>query len=168
MKNKGILPFLIVRTLHRMTATAMGVPFRPGKPALSAYAAFTREQLQNIPDAELPAVQERMYRISRRMGSLLRKNLFLRSDERAHRVVFWLYRCIGIDLEGTCPGEITVCRCYFSGFYTPEMCRVISAMDRGIFAGIFGGGELTFQSRITEGCPCCHAVFTSDETRSVK
>ncbi len=161
-----LLQFAVVRTLHRMTAKAMGVPFRPGRPALQAYAAFTREQLEKLPGAEVPAVQERMYRIAYRMGTLCRKVLCIRSDARARRLVFLLYRMIGIELAGVCPGQITVRRCFFRDFYTPEMCRVMSAMDRGIFAGVFGGGELTFTERITEGCACCHADFSTDETRT--
>lgn len=167
MKNK-MLQSLIVWTLHGMTASAMKGPFRPGKPALQAYAAFTKEQLEQMPASELPAVQERMYRISHRMGSLLRTILLIRTQKRARKVVFWLYRNIGITLDGACPGAITVRRCYFSACYTPEQCRIMSAMDRGIFVGLFGGGELTFTSRITEGCPCCHAVFSLEEMRSGK
>lgn len=168
MKNNAVLQFLIVRVLHRVTAKAMGVPYQPGKPALAAYAAFTKKQLAQIPEAELPAVQERMYQASWRMGNLIRKVLFIRSNLRARRVVFWLYRQIGIDLEGPCPGSVIVRRCYFSAYYTPEMCLVMSAMDKGIFAGLFGGGALTFEERITEGYPCCRAVFAAEETRSEK
>lgn len=165
MKNNAMIQFLIVRTLHAMTASAMGVPAQSGRPVLQAYAAFTKKQLEQIPKAELPAVQERMYRAARRMGTLIRKVLFIRTDARACRVVRWLYQNIGIELEGSCPGAVMIRRCYFSEFYTPEMCRVMSAMDKGIFAGLFGGGELTFEYRITEGCPCCHAVFSMGETR---
>lgn len=168
MKNNAVLQFLIVRTLHFVTAKAMGAPFRPGWPALPAYAAFTKAQMESLSEAELPAVRERMYRTARRLGTLLRRLLFIRSQERARRVVFWLYRSIGITLDGSCPGTVTVRRCFFSAYYTPEMCWIMSAMDRGIFAGLFGGGELTFEARITEGCPCCRAVFVSDETRLEK
>lgn len=160
--------FPVVWVLHGVTARAMGVPFRPGWDALRTYAAFTCEQIKKTPASELPAMQERLYRAAVRMGALLRRVLIIRTDARAQRVLFGLYRCIGIELNGECPGNVTVCRCYFSEFYTPEMCRVMSAMDRGIFAGLFGGGELRFTSRITEGCPCCRASFTREETRSAQ
>lgn len=155
MKNNPILQFLVVRALHRMTAKAMGVPYRPGRPALRAYADFTRAQALRT-DA---AAQDRMYRSARRMGSLIRRLCFVRTQEQARRILFWLYRNIGITLDGQCPGTVLVRSCYFSDFYTPELCRVMSAMDRGIFAGLLGGGELTFQTRITEGCSCCRAIF---------
>lgn len=164
MKCNAAISFLIVRTLHRMTARAMGVPFQGGTPALLAYAAFTQEQLSAIPESELPAVRERMYRAAFQTGRRLRSLLFIRSDARARRVLFWLYRNIGIELEGACPGSIRVRRCFFSDFYSPEMCRVMSAMDSGIFAGLFGGGKLSFDARITEGCPCCLAAFTREKS----
>lgn len=168
MKNNTVIQFLIVRTLHRMTAKAMGAPFRPGIPPLPAYACFTQEQMEQIANADIEAVQKRMYQSARRMGGLIRNVLFIRSNARARRVIISLYRNIGIDLEGSCPGTVTIRRCYFSEFYTPEMCAIMSAMDQGIFAGLFGGGDLTFVSRITEGCSCCRAVFAPEETRFEK
>ena len=75
-----------------------------------------------------------------------------------------LYDVLDIDFHGSDSGsgsgEITISRCYFSSFYTPEVCRVMSAMDRGLLAGLAGGGELVFIERITEGRPCCRARFT--------
>lgn len=161
MNNNPILQFLIIRALHRMTAKAMGVPYRPGKPALQSYARFTQEQLEQL--ATRPDAREKMYQAARDTGSLIRKVLLIRTDDRARRVLFRLYAYIGITLSGVCPGEITVEQCYFSRFYTPEMCRIMSSMDAGIFAGIFGGGKLHFHARITEGCPCCRAEFTPGE-----
>lgn len=160
MKNKHPLRLPIVWALHAMTAKAMGIPFRPGLPALENYARFTRDCAAQIGKDELPAVEEKLYRTAFRAGNCIRKLLFIRTDARARNVLFRLYCNIGIELEGPCPGDIQVRRCYFSKFYTPEICRIMYAMDRGIFAGLFGGGELAFSSRITEGCPCCQAAFS--------
>ncbi len=75
-----------------------------------------------------------------------------------------LYDILDIDFDGSDSGsgsgEITISRCYFSSFYSPEVCQVMSAMDRGLLAGLAGGGELVFIERITEGQPCCRARFT--------
>ena len=57
-------------------------------------------------------------------------------------------------------GEIVVTDCYFSRFYTPEQCAVMSSVDSGIIAGLCGGGTLTFTERITEGCRRCRACFS--------
>lgn len=57
-------------------------------------------------------------------------------------------------------GEIVVTDCYFSRYYTPEQCAVMSSVDSGIIAGLCGGGTLTFTERITEGCRRCRACFS--------
>ena len=57
-------------------------------------------------------------------------------------------------------GEIVVTDCYFSRFYTPEQCAIMSSVDSGIIAGLCGGGTLTFTERITEGCRRCRACFS--------
>ena len=57
-------------------------------------------------------------------------------------------------------GEIVVTDCYFSRFYTPEQCAIMSSVDSGIIAGLCGGGTLTFTERITEGCRQCRACFS--------
>ena len=72
----------------------------------------------------------------------------------AARVVYGL---LDIDLRGTPDGEITVRRCAFSDSYSPEVCRLVSALDTGLLAGLSGGDRLEFTQRITEGGPCCLA-----------
>lgn len=166
----SLIQRFVIRILHHMTAKAFQVPWKfhvSWKPAktssmLQNYALFTQEQLRQLSKEEIRAVQKRMYQISRCMGTWIRRLLFIRTDKQARRVVFWLYRNICIDLSGPCPGSITVNSCYFSQYYTPYMCRVISAMDKGIFSGIFGGGSLSFEERITEGHTCCSAVFEKE------
>lgn len=70
----------------------------------------------------------------------------------------------GKDDRGEKERRQTVCRlniphCSFSSAYSPETCRVMSAMDAGIISGILGGGRLEFFQRKTEGCPCCRAFY---------
>lgn len=54
--------------------------------------------------------------------------------------------------------RIRIPHCSFSGAYTPRTCYVMSGLDAGIICGIFGGGKLAFEERLTEGCPACSAV----------
>jgi hypothetical protein len=68
-----------------------------------------------------------------------------------------LYRAIGIEIQGDGQGNVTVKRCYFSQFYAGSVCDLISALDDGLFAGLSGGGRLTFSERLTEGSGCCRA-----------
>lgn len=78
-----------------------------------------------------------------------------------------LYRAIGIDfagelrgeLPGGLPREVVIGRCFFSRFYSEGVCRLISALDSGVAAGISGGGQLEFYQRLSEGHECCWAQF---------
>ncbi len=74
-----------------------------------------------------------------------------------------LYQAIAIDFQGDTCGRVTIARCYFSHFYTAQVCRLMSAMDRGLFAGLLGRGRLDFTARMTEGHDCCRALFAAQE-----
>jgi len=56
--------------------------------------------------------------------------------------------------------------CGFSRFYTGRVCRLISALDGGTFAGLSGGGKLEFSQRITEGHDCCRGRLLFPEGSS--
>lgn len=122
--------------------------------ALADYAAFTKRCMES-----LPADCARMYRLACDAGAMLRRITGFSVKFDLQRLVFLLYRNIGIDMHGELPGKITVPICYFSRVYTPAQCEMISAMDSGIVAGICGGGRLVFTKRITEGCDCCTACL---------
>jgi predicted ArsR family transcriptional regulator len=68
-----------------------------------------------------------------------------------------VYGLLDIDLRGNGRGELTVRRCAFSEVYSAEVCRLVSALDAGLLAGLSGGDRLEFTRRITEGAPCCLA-----------
>lgn len=161
---KHLLARIELQLLMNLTAKAFGqkplhVWTRPHAQALTAYAACTRDWMQNttmVPDV----LQSAMYRRALRMGRLLRRLTFFLRDAGHARLVFALYKGIGIDMHGALPGEIQVRACFFSRCYTPGMCALISAMDDGMVSGIMGGGRLTFTQRMTEGCGCCRACLT--------
>jgi hypothetical protein len=71
-----------------------------------------------------------------------------------------LYRMLDIDFRGDARGDVVISRCYFSSFYSGQVCGVMSAMDWGLLAGLANGGELAFSSRITEGESFCRAHLT--------
>jgi len=128
---------------------------------LAQYARFAQAQAeQRLRDGrEVDAVAERLYRNAVEMGR--RQSRWLRPGtvQDVMDIGRVLYRMLDIDLQGDAQGEVVISRCYFSQFYSGEVCRLMSAMDRGLFAGLSNGGELTFSSRITEGQPCCRAHF---------
>lgn len=165
---RKVLARIEIQLLMHLTASAFGerplrVWHRPRGEALSAYAACTRDWMKSTAK-EPDALRRDMYRKSLRMGRLLRGLTFFLGDAGHTRLVFALYKGIGIDMRGALPGSIEVRSCYFSSYYTPGMCALISAMDDGIVSGIMGGGRLTFARRITEGCGCCRANLTRSES----
>jgi hypothetical protein len=129
---------------------------------LAQYARFAQTQAeQRLRDGrEVEAVAQRLYRNAVEMGRLHSKWLRPGTLQDVMDIGRVLYRILDIDLQGDVRGEVVINRCYFSRFYSAEVCRLMSAMDRGLFAGLSNGGELTFSSRITEGQPCCRAHFT--------
>lgn len=153
--------------LFRVTAAAFQaqMPRLAGlsqEQCLLAYAQFTAEQVEEALrwGGDLSALQERLYRNAYRLGRLPGWLLRVQGVDDVMAMGRLLYGILDIDFAGSGNGEIVICRCYFSSFYSPEACRVMSAMDRGLFAGLAGGGDLEFSQRITEGHPCCRARFT--------
>ncbi len=148
-----------LQLLMNLTARAFGrktlrIWTLPCGEALHVYAAYTRDHLQNEPDAALLGrMNEEAYSMGRRLRRLFR----IRRQEEAERLIVQLYKNIGIQLEGHIPGRLCFRKCFFSGYYTPAVCRAASALDDGIVRGLSGCGPLRFEQRITEGCPCCLA-----------
>ena len=161
--------------LFRATAAA----FQADMPSLSglsweqcllAYAQFTAQEADAAlrRGGDLAELQERLYRHAYPLGRTPGWLLGCHSVDDVMALGRVLYDVLDIDFHGSdCGngsgsnwGEITISRCYFSTFYSPATCRLMSAMDRGLLAGLAGGGELVFTERITEGWPCCRACFT--------
>ena len=129
---------------------------------LSEYAQFTTERAgAALRSGDDPAdLQQRLYRSAYRLGRMPGRLLRVRSVDDVMALGRLLYGVLDIDFHGSGSGEITISRCYFSSHYSPQVCRVMSAMDAGLLAGLAGGGDLVFTQRITGGRPCCSAHFT--------
>jgi hypothetical protein len=149
--------------LFRATERAFDRP-APSLAGLSAdecllrYAQFTQgrvaELLRNGDD--LPAVQERLYRNAYELGRACRRASRIGTVEDAMALGRVLYRLLDIEFQGD-EGGVVISRCYFSRFYSGQVCQVMSAMDRGLFAGLSDGRQLAFFARITEGHARCRA-----------
>ena len=122
--------------------------------ALREYAEFT-VRCTLCGDAK----PENLYREAFDLGKRLRRLSGFTDAADVERLIFYLYRNLQISMSGRLPGEITVGKCYFSGFYAPEQCALMSCVDSGVISGLFGGGTLTFARRITEGHKTCAACF---------
>ena len=131
---------------------------QPGRSLQEVPKRSPQEQLVRSPQ-ERRHLAERIYCSAFRLGNRVRKVTGLTEQEELQKLVFLLYRGIGVRMDGDLPGEILVKECYFSQQYSPWQCALMSCMDSGVIAGIFGGGKLTFTERITEGCGHCRAHF---------
>jgi len=163
-------PALVKRQALMQLFRATAAAFQADMPRLSglsreqcllAYARFTANQAEEAlrQGGDLSELQERLYRNAYRLGRTPGWLLRVRSVDDVMALGRSLYDILDINFEGSRGGEITIGRCYFSSYYSPEVCQVMSAMDRGLLAGLAGGGELVFTERITEGQPCCRARF---------
>jgi len=159
-----------LQQLMNLTARAFGKPARrlwtlPADKALQVYAEYTRDNLQQAPTDELI---RKMNDEAFRMGRRLRRVFRLRTQADVERLTIELYRHIGITLEGHLPGRLCFHECFFSRYYTPDICLAASALDEGIMRGLMGGGgRLCFHQRITDGAPCCQATMEESPPASL-
>jgi hypothetical protein len=165
-----LMPFGLRRRaleqLFARTAAAFGSPVPPAVTRstcgrLAEYARFTRAQAEKALrcDEDLSALEHRLYRAANSLGANYRLRLGVRSLPGAMAAARLIYRNLGIDFRGTPEGEVIIRRCSFARTYTPQVCHLVSALDRGLMAGLACGGELRFQQRITEGADSCRACL---------
>jgi hypothetical protein len=129
------------------------------------YAEFSREAAERalgLPEG-LATIRERLFTEAGRLGREIARELRVSTRQEAMTAARILYRALEIDLRGDDQGDIVIRRCSFSRRYSPEVCRLISALDAGILSGLAGGGELEFTERLTEGADRCRARFSFPE-----
>ena len=166
-----------IEELFARTAAAFGSPVPPPQgrgtaSRLAEYACFTKERAEEAlarsagggPEL-LAALERRLYRAARGLGGRFRLRFGVRSAGEALAAARVIYRGLGIDFRASPDGQIVIRRCSFAAVYTPRVCALVSALDRGLLAGLAGGGELRFGQRLTEGACCCRAAFEGDGIR---
>jgi len=124
---------------------------------LELYATFTKEAAQRYMDGrqEVKQVKHRLYNGAYVLGNKIRGELGIHSRREAMKAARILYRALGIDFHCYESSEVVIRRCYFSDFYSYQVCWIISSLDEGLIAGLTRGGKLWFVSRITEGNRSC-------------
>ncbi|GAB4221666.1 MAG: hypothetical protein Kow009_12480 [Spirochaetales bacterium] len=135
---------------------------------LEAYAQFSKGKVEEAlrqPDG-IQSLKDRLYRNAFRMGEKLRKSLRVRTRAEVILASRILYRILKIECKVTDSVEVTIGSCFFSRYYTPQVCGVLSSLDEGVVAGLSGGGNLVFHERITEGKPCCRATLALGSIQS--
>jgi len=160
----------VLRDLFAATAQAFGVdpPFTRGfstQRLLQRYALFTREQSERLwaEKQDESAVERRLFQNAAELGTRLRRTFRVRSQDEVIKMSRVLYKILGISFEGRNDGVVIIHDCFFSRFYSGQVCRLISALDAGAAAGISGGGKLEFSQRITEGHDCCRARLVFED-----
>ena len=169
----GPLRRAALRRLLAMTARAFDRPAPPvtGLGERELLATFTRctagwseEALSTGRD--LRAIQDRLQAGAAGLGAALRRWLRLSGRRDVMDAARVVYRLLDIDFTGVPDGRVTIRHCSFSRAYSPAVCRVMSALDAGLLAGLSGGDRLRFTARITEGAPTCLATLTTGEART--
>jgi hypothetical protein len=124
--------------------------------------AWAREALARGED--LSRIRARLFAEARSLGARARRELRVRDEAQGAAAARLLYRAIGVDLRADREG-VRVSRCAYASAYSPQVCRLMSAMDSGLIAGLTGAAGLVFTARITEGAPACRAVILHGASR---
>ena len=156
--------------LYKLTADAFGIktPRTPDGPLTERIEAFARfshscaQQHMNAGKDPDPVMRE-LYRQAKILSGELRSVFNTTSKQEYLELLEILYGIIGITVETEESGHIHVTTCAFSSVYSPETCRIMSAVDDGIAVGLWGCGRLIFSRRITEGFSYCEARFDFGE-----
>lgn len=132
---------------------------------LTKYAVHTKEEAEKVirNPHSIDEAKERLYKNALSLGKKIKKEFGIKSVDEAFETAKIVYSMIKIDFENDSNGEILIKRCFFSSYYTEEICGLISSLDEGILAGLTGGKDFRFSQRITEGKDCCKAKINLHE-----
>lgn len=167
--RKAILIELTRATANAFSCPAPAVGGLSYDECLQVYARFTRDQADKALQTrrDVAAIKTQLHQNACALGGRFHRCFGADTIEEVMKLGQILYRAIDVEIEWDCQGNVTVNRCYFSQFYSPPVCDLISALDDGIFSGLSGGGGLAFSERLTEGRACCRAkVWLGDVERT--
>jgi hypothetical protein len=176
VSNLYVPGFVRKRQLERLfkaTSAAFGcaAPSTAGlscDETLKLYAHFTRQQAdQSIRQGRELETQARLFQNALNIGQQLKRD-FRVSQPEVMRMAALVYRLLKIDFRGADDGCIVIKRCFFSVYYTGQVCRLISSLDEGLLVGLAGGGRLGFSRRITEGAEYCRAYLETGNLPPLK
>jgi hypothetical protein len=155
-KNLEELFVLTAEAFKCNTPSLKGISFNE---MLKMYALFTKNEAGNAMNngSDIRTIKEQLYQNAFLFGKKIGTLFNIHTMNELMILSKMLYNIIGIDFAGNNEGEITIENCYFTQFYSDKICQIVSSLDEGILAGISGGKQLVFYSRITEGKECCRA-----------
>ena len=162
------LPALVRRAILRELIAAIARAFARPCPPMSGLSAeellacaidvsnrWAEDALGRVADRS--EIQRRLFSEAFALGRRARRRLGVRSEEEGLAAASVLYDAIGIEFSSRHGGSVLVPRCAFAGAYGPDICRLMSAMDSGLIAGLTGSAGLRFTQRLTEGAVACRA-----------
>jgi hypothetical protein len=159
-----------LKNLFQLTASAFARQAPPLNglsfdECITEFALFTRTSVDQARtrDENISVIQDRLFQQAFEYGRLWRIRFGITTMKEVMRAGRILYGAIGIEFRGTDQGVIEIGTCFFSKFYSPATCEVISSLDAGIMAGLSDGKPLSFSQRITEGFESCKAQMSMKE-----
>ena len=152
--------------LFDVTASAFGCETPPTREftfeqCLHEYAVFTKTQAEGYlqDPSDIDGHKEKLFQGAYLLGQKFREQCGITTSQEVLLIMKIFYGLLGIELHSGWENEVIIKNCFFSRYYTPEICQAISALDEGLAAGLSDGGTLCFYQRITEGNKCCRAYF---------
>jgi hypothetical protein len=129
---------------------------------LAEYAAFTRKHAERIlrDRKSQDAAKKKLFDSAFAIGARLRKELGIRNFNDVRVAARAIYRALKIDFSCENNGDVVVRKCFFSKYYSADICTLISSLDSGLVAGLSEGMTLSFSERITGNNTCCRARIT--------
>ncbi len=164
--KKQKLEQLFTITAHAFGCEAPSTQGLTFEQCLQKYALFTQQQTErHLKDSsDINNLKKNLYQKAYQLGKELRKEFGITTSKEFILMSKIIYNMLGIDFNSSSSqNEIIINHCFFSQYYSPEICQVISSLDEGIAAGLSGGGNLCFHQRITEGYNCCRANLVFKE-----
>jgi len=156
--KRRVLGELFALTARGFELEAPGLRGLSYAETLEAYARFTsREAARALAGGMGEAVRRSLLGLARERGAGLRRLLRIRSMEKAMVLARLGYDLLGIDFSADGQGGVCMAGCFFKDYYSPEICRLMSALDEGLLCGLCGRDELRFSRRLTEGGASCLA-----------
>jgi hypothetical protein len=127
---------------------------------LTEYALFTAGNAEEtIKQGNMHGVKTRLYVNARQIGQKIRRELNIHTLQEVMQACGVIYKALKIEFCGDLQGQILIKSCFFSSFYSGDVCRIISSLDAGLVAGLSGGSGMEFSQRITEGNTYCKAIL---------
>jgi hypothetical protein len=162
--KKKKLRELFNTTAEAFQAKAPGLEGLTFDQRLHQYALFTRDQVtESLRRGDQLEIKRLLYQGAYALAQGLKKSFHVVDAEDAMKLAKIVYRILKIEFASNCNGEVRIRKCFFSSYYSGEVCRVISSLDEGLLEGL-SGGTFCFSQRITEGNEYCLAHLSAQRS----